>query len=139
MSLDDFQAGLDAEAATNQRITEHRTAQSALGCLLALHAAAPHVAVAVADAFLERVALGWPEAPPFFGQVQSEADWWAECATDQQMAAMLLACLKRLAKGQMIMAPNARKRALVAIWNSLPVEDKTAFIDFIEPGPGART
>ena len=119
--------------------TEQRVAQSTLNCLLALHAAAPHVAVTVADAFLERVAPAMPECAPFFGEAQREADWWADCAPDTSVSALLQGCLKRLALGQMIMAPNARKRALVAIWNTLTEKDRAAFLTYAEPGSAGRS
>ncbi len=118
--------------------TEHQIAHWALEHLLALHKLSPGVAVAVADAFLEAVAPRFPECAPFWGEGQREADWWAECAPDSALSYVLQGCAKRLALGRMLLPVNARKRALVAIWNSLPPADKTAFIDFIEPPPGAR-
>ncbi len=114
-------------------------ARHLLGEFMRVHEAAPHVAVATADAFLEVVAPGIPDASPFFGASQSEADWWADCAPDSMVAAMLTACLKRLAMGQMIMAPNARKRALVAIWNTLTEKDRAAFLTYAEPGSAGRS
>jgi hypothetical protein len=104
--------------------------------LVSLHEKHPHVAVAVADAFLECTAPEWPELAPFLGTAQSEADWWADCATGQQVTAMLTACLKRMVLGQMVLALNARKRAMVAIWNSLPSQDRAAFLEFIDRNSG---
>lgn len=118
--------------------TEHQMARHLLGEFLRVHEAAPHVAVATADAFLEASAPTWPGVAPLFGEAQVEADWWAEFATGTMVAAMLSACLKRLIKGQMIMAPNARKRAMVAIWNSLPPSDRAAFLDYAQPGSAAK-
>jgi hypothetical protein len=117
---------------------EKRVAQSVLNCLLALHCASPAVSVAVADAFLEQVAPAWPECAPLFSALQTEADWWADCAPDTAAASMLQACLKRIAIGQMPLAINARKRAMVAIWNTLGEKDRAAFLAYAEPGSAAR-
>lgn len=117
-------------------LDESMTARLVMEYLTSLHARHPHVAVAVADAFLEATGPAFPEVAPFLGTAQSEADWWADCANGQQIAAMLAACLRRLAMGQMVLAINARKRAMVAIWNSLPPQDRTAFLDFIERNSG---
>lgn len=118
--------------------TEHQMATHMLAEFLRVHEAAPHVAVATADAFLEVSAPAWPGVAPLFGEAQDEADWWAEFATGTMVTAMLSACLKRLIRGQMIMAPNARKRAMVAIWNSLPPADRAAFLDYAQPGSAAK-
>lgn len=126
------------DGATPPISTEHQMARHLMGEFLRVHEAAPHVAVASADAFLDATSAQFPEASPFFTDGQAEVDWWVDCAPDSLVAAMLSACLKRLVRGHMLLAPNARKRALVAIWNTLPPADKTAFIDFIEPGPGAK-
>ena len=118
--------------------TEHQVARHCLAELLRVHESHPSIATAVADAFLEVVAPEWPELVPLFGANQREADWWADCAPDSAVSAMLAACLKRLAMGQMIMAPNARKRALVAIWNTLDEKDRAAFLTYAEPGSAGK-
>ena len=120
-------------------ITEAHVAQWVMSHLVGLHDLHPHVSVAVADAFLEAAAPAWPSVAPMLEDAQSEADWWAEFATGTMVTAMLSACLKRLAKGRMIMAPNARKRAMVAIWNSLDEKDRAAFLTYAEPGPAGKT
>lgn len=118
--------------------TDHQIANHLLGEFMAAHGYAPHVAIAAADAFLEATARDMPEAAPIWGSGAAEAEWWAEFATAPQIAAMLSACLKRIANGQMPMAPIARKRAMVAIWNSLPAEDRSAFLDYAQPGSAAK-
>ena len=118
--------------------TEHQIARHLLREFMAAHTYAPHVAIAAADAFLEATARDYPDASAFWSQEVCEAEWWADFATAPALAAMLSACLKRLVQGQMPMAPNARKRAMVAIWNSLPPEDRTAFLDYAQPGSAAK-
>lgn len=117
--------------------TEHQVARHCLAELMRAHEFAPHVPVAVADAFLAATAPQWPDCAPLLGGAQAEADWWADFASDTMVAAMLSACLKRLTR-QPMLAPNAKKRALVALWNSLNEQDRTAFLEFVDPS-GAGT
>lgn len=118
--------------------TDHQIGRHLLAEFMAAHNHAPHVAVAAADAFLDATARDFPTFAPLYGEQREEAEWWAEFATGQALTAMLSACLKRLSNGQMPIAPNARKRALVAIWNSLSPADRAAFLDFIKPETGAE-
>ena len=90
-------------------------------------------AIAAADAVLELFAPDYPEYTPTYASVRSDAEWWAHCAHDGQMVAILAACLKRIERDGVI-SPLARKRALVAIWNSLSAADKAAFLEFVDPG-----
>jgi len=118
--------------------TEHQIARHLMAEMMQAYDYAPHVAIAAADAFLDATARDMPSVAPLYSQEAGEAEWWAEFATGQALTVMLSACLKRIVKGQMPAPISARKRALVAIWNSLPPEDRTAFLDYIEPGPGAK-
>lgn len=115
------------------RDPEREDALFLLWAFLDVHARNPHVAVATADAFLEVTAPESPSVAPFVAESQSDCDWWADCASGTHVAAMLVACLNRLARRQMIMAINARKRAMVAIWNSMDPEDRAAFLRFAQP------
>lgn len=118
--------------------TEHQVARHCLAELMRVYESHPSEAVSVADAFLEAVAPAWPECAPLTMSTQREADWWADVAPDTTVSAMLVACLKRFTMGRVPMPPNARKRALVAIWNSLAPEDRTAFLDYAQPGSAAK-
>lgn len=95
--------------------------------------ARPYLAAAVCDCALEQLAPNWPEAAPFFEAAKQEAEWWAEMAADHQAVEMLGACLKRVTT-QRVVAVGARKRALVALWNSLDAADKAAFLEMVDPG-----
>lgn len=118
--------------------TEHQVARHCLAELMRVHESHPSEAVAVADAFLEAVAPSWPECAPLVAATQREADWWADVAPDSMVSAMLVACLKRFAVGRMPMPQNARKRALVAIWNTLDEKDRAAFLTYAEPGSAGK-
>jgi hypothetical protein len=95
------------------------------------------LAVAVTDAALELFAPTVPDLAPAFGGINDDAEWWAECASDAQIAAMTHACVKRIA-GRGISSPGARKRALVAIWNALDPRERAAFLEFADPGAKAK-
>lgn len=109
------------------------TGRQLLGAFLAAAQHDRKTAIAAADVALEMFAPRAPEIAPTFGSAQGEAEWWAEFASDTMVIAMLSACLKRVSAAPII-APNARKRALVAIWNTLDERDRAAFLEFVEPG-----
>ncbi len=111
---------------------DHAAATHCLHRLMDIYAMSPEAAVAVADAFLERTAAPFPEASPMFSGIQAEADWWADCATDTAIAAMLSACLRRLVNRPTI-APVARKRAMAALWQAMPPNDRAAFLRAVAP------
>lgn len=94
-------------------------------------------AIAACDSALSILAPSWPEVAPLFGTARSEADWWAEMSTDTMRAEMLAALLRHAATIP-INTAKARKIAMVAIWNSLDEQDRTAFLEFVDPGPGAK-
>lgn len=94
------------------------------------------ITVAVLCAAAEELGAGMPELGAYRGEISNHAATWADCATPHELATYLAAGLAKV--DRRAFARNTRKRLLVAIWNSLPPEDRTAFIDFIEPGPGAR-
>lgn len=94
------------------------------------------ITVAVLCAATEELGAGMPDLRDYRDRVAQGAGIWADCATPHELATYLAAGLAKV--GRRAFARNTRKRLLVALWNSLPPEDRTAFIDFIEPGPGAR-
>lgn len=94
-------------------------------------------ATAACDAALDIIAPKTPECSPLFDSFRDEALWWTEFATDTMRAEMLAACLRHVATMQ-INTASARKRALVAIWNSMNQADKDAFLEFVDPGSKAE-
>lgn len=94
-------------------------------------------AIAACDGALSILAPSWPEVAPLYGTARSEAEWWADMATDTMRAEMLSACLKYIATAP-INTGKARKQAMVAIWNTMDEQDRLAFLQFVDPGPGAR-
>lgn len=139
--LDDITADIEAGRAEHRarlaaRVMLSDASRHALAntCYRWLADAAAVDALAVTcacDAILQGLRGRLPEpafsaAAPFFTGADHEARMWTEFASDGQLAAMLGAIFDRLSEGRPI-AMSDRKRLLVAVWNSLPADDKRAF------------
>lgn len=94
------------------------------------------ITVAVLCAAAEELGAGMPDLKDYRDRVAQGAGIWADCASPHELATYLAAGMAKV--DRRAFARNTRKRLLVALWNSLPPEDRTAFIDFIEPGPAGR-
>ena len=115
----------------------NKLAHGLLRCFLTTAARDRAAAISAADVALERFAPDMPECAPLFTGITEEAEWWADGASDTMIATVLRACLRRVTRRNMV-SPKARKMALVAIWNTLDEHDRTAFLEMVDPGPGAR-
>lgn len=94
-------------------------------------------AIAACDAALDVLAPSWPEVAPFFGTSREEADFWVEFASDTMRSEMLAACMRHAAKHG-FNTTRAAKVAMMAIWNNLSEQDRTAFLERVDPGPVAK-
>lgn len=94
-------------------------------------------AVAACDAALEAMAFQ-PELAPFHAEFRQEAEWWAEFAPESMKVSYLAAILRAL-EARPPVAAGPRKRALVAIWNSLTPAERAAFLAHVEEHSGERT
>lgn len=94
-------------------------------------------AVAACDSALDIMAARAPEASPYFGAIRSECEWWVDMASDTERMNMLAAILRRISR-ERINTINARKTAIVAIWNTLDAQERAAFLDRVDPGPSAE-
>jgi hypothetical protein len=94
------------------------------------------VTVAILCAAAAELGAGMPVLAEYRAELGNSAATWADCATPDELATYLAAALAKI--DRRAFARITRKRILVALWNSLPPEDRTDFIDFIEPGPGAK-
>lgn len=94
-------------------------------------------AVAACDSALGIMAARAPEASPYFGAIRSECEWWVDMASDTERMNMLAAILRRISR-ERINTINARKTAIVAIWNTLDAQERAAFLDRVDPGPSAE-
>ena len=94
------------------------------------------ITVAVLCAAAEELGAGMPELGGYRGEISNYAFTWADCATPHELATYLAAGLAKVDRRSF--GRSTRKRLLVAIWNSLPPEDRTAFLDYAQPGSAAK-
>lgn len=74
-----------------------------------------------------------PEGAPwtYFASVEDDARWWSRLATPAQLMAMMTAALDCL--GDHPMHRNMRKRLIVRLFESLPEDDRRAFLRRTDP------
>lgn len=92
---------------------------------------APEAAAAEIMQFaLEERSAGQPPLP-FLADMREDAAWWADCATPAEVEAVVAAGLRRVERA--MFAQAARKRILVAMWDSLPDADRRTFLRRVDP------
>lgn len=74
---------------------------------------------------LDHVSAGRPEMTAF-GDIRDDAQWWADCATPQELEAYAAAALRRIERATF--AEAARKRLLVIVWESLDARQRESFV-----------
>lgn len=102
-----------------------------------------HAATATLDYLLERELAGLPElsgicvANP---EMLEEIRIWCDWSSDAAVLAMAAECLRQIESrpDMQLNGKAARKRALVAIWNTLDAKDRTAFLEHVDPGAAAK-
>lgn len=92
-------------------------------------AEAPALAEVVC-AWLERAGAGMPDHDPF-GEVRADAAYWADVATPAELEAYTAAGLARIERTGF--AVGARKRLILALWQSLPERDRREFVRRVDP------
>lgn len=78
---------------------------------------------------LEGSSAGAPMPP--LEDAREDARWWAELASPHEIEAYLSACLR--AVGARPVAMRARKRVFAALWETMPEDDRRAFIRRVDP------
>ena len=81
--------------------------------------------------FLEIARAGEPEFSAF-SDVREDAKWWADVATPIELEAYVGEGLRRIERTSF--APMARKRLMVALWDSFSAEDQRRFLARVNPG-----
>lgn len=76
-------------------------------------------------AMLDTVGGGSPRYQGF-GDMRADAEWWADLATPVELELYAGAALKRIARTPF--APRAKRRLMAALWQSLTVEERQAFL-----------
>jgi hypothetical protein len=126
---------IEAAYAANPHVDQaafHAAAQ----IVAAYHRAAqthPQAALTTLDHLLERAAPELPEFAPFWTEGPQACADWAAFASEAMAVNMLAACLQRLDRHP-VSRVNALKRAMVALWNSLPAQDRAAFLSYARGG-----
>lgn len=118
----------DAQAKTVARITAH------IRAAVDLADEAEHGRAILGGIFasgLDTVAGGAPQYQAF-GNIRADAEWWADCATPVELELYAAAALKRIQRQDF--AERARKRLLLALWESLDGPSQTRFVSQLDPG-----
>ena len=85
------------------------------------------VVVAVCCAAVEEYGAGSPERGDLFDRTKSDAEWWAECATQIELEVYLAAALRMITRRGFMR--NAKLRVMAALWNSASPDDKQQFLE----------
>jgi hypothetical protein len=106
----------DTDAAQGERLA---------GALFVLDGLLPAERTAVAAYVLDRTGAGFPELPAF-GDIRETAELWADCASHIELEVYTVAGLRRL--GKTPLGLGQRKRLLAALWETLDLDDRRAFL-----------
>lgn len=128
-AVGEVSAGILAEA--EARAEMRLRARAALDLAVALGAADPRDAVAVACAFLRDQHPGHPEVALLFGEERAEARIWADWASPETLAAYGIEVLRALRGAPTGLA--LRKELFVALWDSFPDADRAQFLGRVDP------
>jgi hypothetical protein len=136
LTLGDFDAWAGFRVVALARMTEAELACLAYFTLTALHPEHAESVMALACG-----AADWP-LPWYLGGMD-EPRAWAAMSSPRENKAMALACFEALPKEAQAgflahIANGDRKRALVALWNSLSEADRASFLDIVDPGPAGE-
>ncbi len=113
-------------------LTRVKLAARAMATLDLLEAHDPHACGAVVSSRIEHLSAGLP--CPILAAVRDNALYWAETAVEIELVEYLAAALRQLGeRGLMRAVLPARKRLMVALFQSLPEEDRRAFLARVDP------
>lgn len=74
---------------------------------------------------LDEIGAGTPRYEAL-GDMRAEATWWADCATPDELETYAAAALRRIERVRF--AEAARKRLLVALWESMDAKAQAGFL-----------
>ena len=98
--------------------------------VMALEALDPRVAATICAAVLDEISAGSPRLDTW-GDIRSDAEFWADCANPIEIEVYFASALKRLRHQSL--GVHARKRLFMAIWTSFSDADCKAFLARIYP------
>lgn len=70
--------------------------------------------------------IAGPPVHTAFGDVEADADWWADCATPIELEIYAKKALQKMERTTF--APKAKKRLLTMLWASLTENERRDFI-----------
>lgn len=103
-----------------------------LGQVIArLYDLSPRGVLAVLAAALEDLGAGTPDLSSLSERMRADAAFWADCASPAEIEVYAAAALRAIPRKAFALA--ARKRLIVALWESLGDEDRRAFLSAVDP------
>lgn len=97
--------------------------------VMALEALDPHDAATICTTVLDEISAGYPQYTAF-GNMRADAEFWGDCANPAELEFYFAATLKRL--GNQALGIRARKRLLVALWQSFSIAERQAFLNRVD-------
>ena len=97
---------------------------------MALEVLDPQDAAAICAAVLDEISAGSPRLDTW-GDIRSDAEFWADCANPVEREVYFSSALKQLRNRSL--GIHARKRLFTAIWTSFSDADCKAFLARIYP------
>ena len=94
-------------------------------------------ALIICGAFLDAAGAGQPEYTHEL-VTKDEAELWADCAATHELRAYTKAGLDRLSRDHPLFGERTRKGLLVDLWNTLSPEDRTRFLQAVDPDGAFR-
>lgn len=121
-----------AEASASAMASDRVKIDAAMNLCLAIGECDRAVAVQIMAAAMESLQAGMPASDPFWQEgVRSDAEWWADLATPHELEAYTAAGLRAIERTAF--CERARKRLFLALWGSMTVADRQAFIGRVDP------
>ena len=98
--------------------------------VMALEALDSQDAAAICAAVLDEISAGSPRLDTW-GDIRSDAEFWADCANPPELEVYFSSALKRLRNKSL--GFHARKRLFMAQWTSFSDADRKAFLARVAP------
>lgn len=124
-------ADFAAQARADVGVDEGRRYIAQLRLTAAIACAHPDDARAILSAALEDLGAGMPKPHHPFDRLREDAQFWADTASEAELAEYSSAAIKRLETAPL--ALRMRKRLLAVLFQSLPEADRRAFLGRVDP------
>jgi hypothetical protein len=98
--------------------------------VMSLESLDPQDATAICAAVLDEISAGSPRLDTW-GEIRSDAEFWADCANPVELEVYYVSALKRLQNQSL--GIHARKRKFMADWRSFDERTRKAFLARVYP------